>query len=76
MSIAKWLLDSKSGTKIHFIHSARDASNIIFHEELLEMADVNSNFKLEFVLESDSENGEPNFITKEDRRTDPRSSGL
>ena len=50
MSISRWLLDGGHDTLIHFIHSARSEQDIIFREELLELANRHRNFRLELFL--------------------------
>ena len=68
MSMSRWLLDTGHDRKIQFIHSARDLVNVIFREELQDIAQKHPNFMLELVLERDDgskENAAPRQLTKE-----------
>ncbi len=52
MSMAKTLLANNGNqTDIHFIHAATCAQQLIYHAELLEMAEHYSRFKLDIILE-------------------------
>ncbi|WP_022940654.1 hybrid-cluster NAD(P)-dependent oxidoreductase [Psychromonas hadalis] len=51
LAIARYLLDTQKKTNIHFIHSARQASDVIMSSLLTELADTHSNFRLTLILE-------------------------
>ncbi len=50
LSISRYLLDSRAGTPIHFIHSAASPEDLIFRDELLAMAAAHPEFRLELFL--------------------------
>lgn len=52
MSMARTLLaQEQDQTDIHFIHAATKAEQLIYHAELLAMAEQNERFKLDIILE-------------------------
>lgn len=50
LSMSHWLLDGRHESTIHFIYSARDQANIIYKDELLEIARRHPNFHLHLML--------------------------
>ncbi|WP_192022026.1 hybrid-cluster NAD(P)-dependent oxidoreductase [Shewanella sp. WPAGA9] len=51
-SMSRWLLDTKVGSDIGFVHSARSEQDIIFADTLSTMAHRSSKFNLNYLLES------------------------
>ncbi|WP_394493312.1 hybrid-cluster NAD(P)-dependent oxidoreductase [Shewanella sp. ENK2] len=51
-SMSRWLLDTKVGSDIGFVHSARSEQDIIFADTLSAMAHRSSKFNLNYLLES------------------------
>lgn len=52
LAIARYLLDTQKNTDIHFIHSARQADDVIMSAQLTELANNHDNFRLTLILES------------------------
>ncbi|WP_405127368.1 hybrid-cluster NAD(P)-dependent oxidoreductase [Shewanella donghaensis] len=51
-SMSRWLLDTKVGSDIAFVHSARGNDDIIFADSLAAMAHRSAQFQLSYMLES------------------------
>ncbi len=51
MSMSRWLYDVADDVDIHFVHSARTPSDIIYHHELQSMDTRTPNFRLSLVCE-------------------------
>ena len=51
MSMSRWLYDVADEVDIHFVHSARTPSDIIYHHELQSMDTRTPNFRLSLVCE-------------------------
>ena len=54
-SMSRWLLDTKVGSDIAFVHSARGHDDIIFADSLAAMAHRSAQFELSYLLESADE---------------------
>ena len=50
MSMSRWLLEKRPDVDIHFFHSARSEDELIFHDEVLALADAHPRFRLHLFL--------------------------
>ncbi len=69
MSMSRWLYDVADDVDIHFVHSARTPSDIIYHHELQSMDTRTPNFRLSLVCEGsltgETWSGYRGFLNKE-----------